>query len=57
VDQSVISLGAQQIQPMLEIRHSTLIRADPMQIYAALTTFEGLDAWFTSGAQVDAHPG
>jgi uncharacterized protein YndB with AHSA1/START domain len=41
----------------LEIRHSTFIRATPSRVYIALTTGEGLDAWFTSGARVDAHPG
>ena len=28
-----------------------------MQVYKALTTSEGLDAWFTTGAQVDSSPG
>jgi len=39
------------------IRHSTLIRANPKKVYDALTTSEGLDAWFTCGAKVDARPG
>jgi uncharacterized protein YndB with AHSA1/START domain len=42
---------------MLEINHSTIIRADPMRVYNALTTSEGLDAWFTSGARVSALSG
>ncbi len=41
----------------LRLSHSTLIRADPMQVYLAITTCDGLDAWFTSGASVNAHPG
>jgi uncharacterized protein YndB with AHSA1/START domain len=43
--------------PPLEIHHSTLIHAEPERIYHALTTPEGLDAWFTQGALVDARPG
>jgi uncharacterized protein YndB with AHSA1/START domain len=42
---------------MPEISHSVLVRADSWQVYNALTTAEGLDAWFTHGAVVDAHPG
>ncbi len=40
----------------LEIRHATLIRAEPERVYDALTTAEGLDGWFTSGASVDPWP-
>ena len=40
-----------------EIRHSTLVRASPEQVYDAFTTAEGLDGWFTSGAEVDPWPG
>src|SRR3990172_3918592 len=40
-----------------EIRHSTLVRASPEQVYDAFTTAEGLDGWFTSGAEVDPRPG
>lgn len=36
---------------------SILIRADIDRVYDALTTVEGLDAWFTDGAEVDARPG
>ena len=35
----------------------TLIRAKPEPIYDALATSEGLDAWFTTGATMDAKPG
>ena len=41
----------------LIIRHAVLIRAGADQVYDAFTTPEGLDGWFTSGAQVDPHPG
>jgi uncharacterized protein YndB with AHSA1/START domain len=40
-----------------EIRHATLVRASPERVYAAFTTAEGLDSWFTSGAKVDPQPG
>ncbi|OGO31065.1 MAG: hypothetical protein A2136_07240 [Chloroflexi bacterium RBG_16_54_11] len=42
---------------MTEIHHSTFIRAEPQRVYNALTTPEGLDAWFTTGASVEAHEG
>ncbi len=42
---------------MTEIRHSTFIRAEPQRVYNALTTPEGLDAWFTTGASVEARVG
>ena len=41
----------------LEIRHATFIRSDPDKVYDALATAEGLDAWFTEGAEVDPRPG
>jgi uncharacterized protein YndB with AHSA1/START domain len=41
----------------MEIRHSTLVRAGPQQVYNALASSEGLDGWFTRGAIVEAHPG
>ncbi len=47
----------QESPPGLEIRHSTLIRVEPSQVYNALTTSQGLDAWFTHGARVNPHPG
>jgi uncharacterized protein YndB with AHSA1/START domain len=40
-----------------EIRVSTLVRASREQVYDALTQAEQLDAWFTTGAEVDACPG
>jgi uncharacterized protein YndB with AHSA1/START domain len=39
------------------IQHSVLIAAPPERAYDALTTAAGLDAWFTSGAEVDARAG
>jgi uncharacterized protein YndB with AHSA1/START domain len=41
----------------VEIRQNTLVRAEPEKVYDALTTGEGLDAWFTVGSEVDARPG
>lgn len=41
----------------LEVKHSTYIRNDAHRIYAALTTSEGLDSWFTTGSKVNAAPG
>jgi uncharacterized protein YndB with AHSA1/START domain len=40
-----------------EIRTSTLVRAPRERVYDALTTPEELDAWFTTGAEVDPRPG
>jgi uncharacterized protein YndB with AHSA1/START domain len=40
-----------------EVHHSTIIHAQPEQVYTAFTTSHGLDAWFTEGAVVDARPG
>jgi uncharacterized protein YndB with AHSA1/START domain len=39
-----------------EIRHSTFMRAPAEVAYDAIATAQGLDAWFTTGAQVDARP-
>jgi uncharacterized protein YndB with AHSA1/START domain len=39
------------------IEHATLIRANPEEVYDAVTTADGLDGWFTAGATVDARPG
>jgi uncharacterized protein YndB with AHSA1/START domain len=39
------------------IQHSVLIATSPERAYDALTTAAGLDAWFTSGAEIDARPG
>ena len=35
----------------------SLIRTTPERAYDAIATSEGLDAWFTTGALVDANPG
>lgn len=43
--------------PGLRIRHAVLVRAPPEKIWQALTTAEGLDGWFTTGAEVDPGPG
>jgi uncharacterized protein YndB with AHSA1/START domain len=40
-----------------EIRMATLVRAAREQVYDALTRAEHLDAWFTTGAEVDPRPG
>ncbi len=41
----------------LQLNHRTFIRSDPLQVYQALTTSDGLDAWFTTGSSVIAVPG
>jgi uncharacterized protein YndB with AHSA1/START domain len=41
----------------MEIAHRTLVRAPRDAVYRALTTAEGLDQWFTSGAEVVREPG
>jgi uncharacterized protein YndB with AHSA1/START domain len=40
-----------------EIHFATLVRAPREQVYDALTRAEHLDAWFTTGVQVDPRPG
>lgn len=40
-----------------EIHHATFVRADPERVYAAFTSAQGLDGWFTQGSSVDAYPG
>ena len=40
-----------------EIRMATLVRAPRERAYDALTSAHELDAWFTTGAEVDARPG
>jgi len=57
MDPSEVSQSILENHPELEIHQKTLIRSDPMRIYNALTTSDGLDAWFTTGAQVDTSPG
>lgn len=39
------------------IEYATLIRAQAERVYDAFATADGLDAWFTTGASVDARPG
>jgi uncharacterized protein YndB with AHSA1/START domain len=41
----------------LEIKHATFVRASADQVYNAFTAAEGLDAWFTNGAEIDPRPG
>lgn len=57
MDHSEVIHSAQEFPRKLEISHSTIIRADPLRVYLALATSKGLDAWFTSGASVNAQPG
>jgi uncharacterized protein YndB with AHSA1/START domain len=40
-----------------KVNFSLLVRATPARVYDALTTSDGLDAWFTHGATVEARPG
>ncbi len=41
-----------------EIRHQVLIRAPREKVWAAITTPEGLDAWWgTRGSEIDLRPG
>lgn len=41
----------------LEVKHSTFIRAPREKVYDAFATADGLNAWFTTGAKIDARPG
>jgi uncharacterized protein YndB with AHSA1/START domain len=41
----------------LAIEYQTLVRAPREAVYRALTTAEGLDEWFTTGAEVVREPG
>lgn len=38
------------------IEHATFIAAPPETVFDAIATSDGLDAWFTTGAIVDARP-
>jgi uncharacterized protein YndB with AHSA1/START domain len=40
----------------IEIYHAVLVRAEPEIVYDALTTSDGLDSWFTTGAEIDFRP-
>ena len=57
LDHTSLTRAAGVDHQMLEVVHSALIRADSLRIYNALTTSEGVDAWFTSGAKVNPYPG
>jgi len=54
---SVVIHSTPDFPRKLKVSHSTLIRADPLRVYLALTTAEGDDAWFATGANVNARPG
>ena len=41
----------------LEIKHATFVRAGADQVYNAFSSAEGLDAWFTNGAEINPRPG
>lgn len=41
----------------LEVRRTTWIRAPRERVFDAFATADGLNAWFTTGATVDARPG
>jgi uncharacterized protein YndB with AHSA1/START domain len=41
----------------VDIRHSTLVNAEPERVFDAFTTAGGLDGWFTNGSSVDPRPG
>ena len=45
------------LRKALTVRQRSLIRAGAAEIFAKLTTADGLDAWFTHGAAVDPRPG
>jgi uncharacterized protein YndB with AHSA1/START domain len=45
------------VSPHLVIEHAVLVRSAPELLYDALTTGEGLDSWFTTGAEVEPHTG
>jgi uncharacterized protein YndB with AHSA1/START domain len=40
-----------------KVSFSILVRAKPERVYDAIATAEGLDAWFTTSASVDARRG
>jgi uncharacterized protein YndB with AHSA1/START domain len=40
-----------------KVKFNTLVRVKPERAYDAIATSDGLDAWFTTGASVDARPG
>ncbi len=40
-----------------KVKVDTLIKVERDRVYDALTTGEGMDAWFTKGAEIDARHG
>ena len=40
-----------------KVRVTTLVRAAPERVYDAIATAEGVNAWFTTDALIDARPG
>jgi len=40
-----------------EIRQTTLVRADPEDVYDGIASAEGLNAWFTYNSELDPRPG
>ncbi len=40
-----------------KVRMTTLVRAEPERVYDAMTTVEGLNAWFTTSSKVDLRTG
>ncbi|MGY5880980.1 MAG: SRPBCC domain-containing protein [Candidatus Thorarchaeota archaeon] len=40
-----------------EIRQTTLVRADPEEVYDGIASEEGLNAWFTYNSELDPRPG
>ena len=39
-----------------EIRQTTLVRAEPEEVYDGIATAEGLNAWFTHNSELDPRP-
>lgn len=40
-----------------KVRVTTLVRATPERVYDAIAMAEGVNAWFTTDALIDARPG
>jgi uncharacterized protein YndB with AHSA1/START domain len=41
----------------VEIKQTTLVRAKPEEVYDAIASADGINAWFTVGSEIDARPG
>lgn len=41
----------------VEIKQTTLVRAKPEEVYDAIATADGINAWFTHNTEIDAKPG